>query len=171
MQGSRPPVAAPTLIVSQDGSTQAACNACDWHLDTATWDEATEALRDHERPLPFCACGRVNDERAEHGLDPGNVRLRQEHMDPHRSGSGLVWLRCVAASPMFCKHFSIARWRMKSPWCVASVQESDLREHFVQLFARDPHVQDHRTDIVKVALPRHPPVRDVDGLEVVPVRP
>ena len=81
------------------------------------------------------------------------------------------WLRCVAASPMFCKHFSIARWRMKSPWCVASVQESDLREHFVQLFARDPHVQDHRTDIVKVALPRHPPVRDVDGLEVVPVRP
>ncbi len=25
----------PTLIVSQDGSTQAACNACDWRLDTA----------------------------------------------------------------------------------------------------------------------------------------
>lgn len=39
-------VPAPTITGSRDG-WQAACNACDWQLDTATWDEATEALNDH----------------------------------------------------------------------------------------------------------------------------
>ena len=53
----------------------------------------------------------MNDEWAEHGLDPWNVRLRQEHMDPHRSGSGLVSGKCgrtatptVGGTRFHCRH-------------------------------------------------------------------